>query len=80
LILQGKLVFGLREVFTEISQRYGWQIEEAAVVADHVHLFVSARKYALAQIVQIYQEYLGSSDLPRIPGSQKIFVEWGTVE
>ncbi|MBI1744122.1 IS200/IS605 family transposase [Candidatus Acetothermia bacterium] len=56
LILQGKLALRLRELFVEISQRYGWELEEAAVVGDHVHLFVSAPpKYAPARIVQIYK-------------------------
>jgi putative transposase len=56
LILQGKLALRLRELFVEISQRYGWELQEAAVVADHVHVLVSAPpKYAPAQIVQIYK-------------------------
>ena len=46
----------MRELFAEISERYDWELEEAAVVADHVHLFVSAPpRYAPARIVQIYK-------------------------
>ena len=56
LILQGELALRLRELFAEISERYDWELEEAAVVADHVHLFVSAPpRYAPARIVQIYK-------------------------
>ena len=56
LILQGKLALRLRELFAEISERYDWELEEVAVVADHVHLFVSAPpRHAPARIVQIYK-------------------------
>ena len=56
LILRGKLALRLRELFAEISERYDWELEEVAVVADHVHLFVSAPpRHAPARIVQIYK-------------------------
>ncbi len=56
LILQGKVAVRLEQVFGEISERYGWQLQEVAVLADHVHLFVGAPpKYAPARIVQIYK-------------------------
>ena len=41
-ILKGDLARRMREIFTEIAERYEFEIDTMEVKEDHVHLFLSA--------------------------------------
>jgi len=54
MILKGDLEKRVREVFAEIAERYGFEIDTMEVKEDHVHLFLSALPlYSPAWVVQI---------------------------
>ena len=53
-LLKGDVAKFIRQIFERIANEYGWEIEEMAIQADHVHIFLHAPpKYAPARIVQI---------------------------
>jgi putative transposase len=54
MILKGDLAKRVKEVFGEIAERYGFEIDTMEVKEDHVHLFLSAPpRYSPAVVVQI---------------------------
>lgn len=53
-VLRGDVKEFAEKVFKRIAREYGWEIEEMAIEADHVHLFLLVPpKYAPAKVVQI---------------------------
>lgn len=54
MLLKGRLVRRLREIFQGVAERYGFEIDTQEVMEDHVHIFLSAPpRYAPSQVVQI---------------------------
>jgi putative transposase len=54
MVLKGDLARRLKIAFTEIADRYEFEIDTMEVNEDHVHLFLSAPpRYSPAQVVQI---------------------------
>lgn len=55
----------LKEILSEITKQYEFEIEEMSVQPDHVHLFVSAPpRYSPASLADILKKYI----LPRDDG------------
>ncbi len=53
-ILQGRIRERVRELFQEIAQHHGFEIEEMEVDKDHVHIFLSfPPKYSISSVVNI---------------------------
>lgn len=53
-LLVGPVVRKLKRIFLGIAGRYGFTVVEQEVMADHVHLFVSAPpRYSPAELVKI---------------------------
>jgi putative transposase len=51
-VLQGAVQERVRELFLEIAEHHGFEIEELAVEKDHVHVFLSfPPTYAIGQVV-----------------------------
>lgn len=54
MVLRGRVVKRLREIFQGIAERYEFEIDTQEVMEDHVHSFLSAPpRYAPSQVVQI---------------------------
>jgi putative transposase len=52
LVLQGAVRERVRELFLEIAEHHGFEIEELEVDKDHVHVFLSfPPKYSIGQVV-----------------------------
>ena len=53
-ILKGEVAEFMAVTLRRIAEEYEWEIDELAVQADHVHVFMQvAPRYAPAQVVQI---------------------------
>ena len=53
-ILRGEIRDRAKELFKEIAQYHGFEIEEMEVAADHVHIFISfPPKYSISKVVGI---------------------------
>jgi len=53
-VLQGAIRQRVRELFQQIAQHHGFEIEELEVDKDHVHIFISfPPKYSIAKVVAI---------------------------
>ena len=51
-VLQGAVRERVRELFGEIAEHHGFEIEELEVDKDHVHVFLSfPPKYSIGQVV-----------------------------
>ena len=51
-VLQGVIRQRVKELFQEIAEHHGFEIEEMEVDTDHVHLFLSfPPKYSIGQVV-----------------------------
>ena len=51
-VLQGVIRQRVKELFQEIAEHHGFEIEEMEVDKDHVHLFLSfPPKYSIGQVV-----------------------------
>ena len=54
LVLRGRVAESLKEIFQGTAERYDLEIDTMEVMADHVHLFLSASpKYSPSRVVQI---------------------------
>ena len=53
-ILQGEIRDRAEELFREIAEYHGFEIEEMEVACDHVHIFISfSPKHSIAKVVGI---------------------------
>ena len=76
MILQGSLAKRIREVFTEIAEKYGFDIDTMEVKEDHVHLFLSAPpRYSPAGVVQIIKSISAKVVFKEFPEIKKQL--WG---
>ena len=64
------------EVFSEIAQRHGFEIQEMRVAPDHVHLFLSfPPRYSIAQVVGMLKSISASEVFEEFPEVKKQL--WG---
>ena len=64
------------EVFSEIAQRHGFEIQEMRVAPDHVHVFVSfPPRYSIAQVVGMLKSISASEVFEEFPEVKKQL--WG---
>ena len=76
MILKGDLAKRIREVFTEIAERYEFEVDTMEVKDDHVHLFLSAPpRYSPAGIVQIIKSISAKTVFKEFPEVKKQL--WG---
>ena len=53
-VLQGEIRDRAKELFREIAEYHGFEIEEKEVAGDHVHIFISfSPKHSIAKVVGI---------------------------
>ena len=53
-ILQGAIRQRVKELFQQIAEYHGFEIEESEIDKDHVHIFISfPPKYSIAKVVAI---------------------------
>jgi putative transposase len=53
-VLRGEVRKRVKELFQEIADYHGFEIEEMEVAKDHIHIFISfPPKYSIAQVVGI---------------------------
>ena len=76
MILKGELAKRVREAFTEIAERYEFEIDTMEVKDDHVHLFLSAPpRYSPAAIVQMIKSISAKMVFKEFPEVKKQL--WG---
>ena len=64
------------EIFLEIAQHYGFEIQEMRVAPDHVHLFLSfPPRYSIAQVVGMLKSISASEVFEEFPEVRKQL--WG---
>jgi putative transposase len=55
-ILRGEIRDRVKELFREIAEYHGFEIEEMEVAKNHVHIFISfPPKYSISKVVGILQ-------------------------
>jgi len=55
-VLQGEVRNRVKELFGEIAEHHGFEIEEMEVDKDHVHIFLSfPPKYSISKVVAIFK-------------------------
>ena len=65
-----------REIFGEIAENYGFEIQEMRVAPDHVHIFVSfPPKYSIARVVGMLKSISASEIFEKFPEVKKEL--WG---
>ncbi len=68
MVLGGRVAQRLREIFEGIAARYGCDIDTQEVVADHVHVFLSAPpRYAPAEVAQILKSIAARNAFEECP-------------
>jgi len=76
MVLKGDLARRLKIAFTEIADRYEFEIDTMEVNEDHVHLFLSAPpRYSPAQVVQILKSISARMIFKEFPKTKKQL--WG---
>jgi putative transposase len=67
---------GVGEIFSEIAQHHGFEIQEMRVAPDHVHLFLSfPPRYSIAQVVGMLKSISASEVFEEFPEVKKQL--WG---
>jgi len=76
MILNGDLAKRVKEIFVEIAERYGFEIDTMEVKEDHVHLFLTAPpRYSPAAVVQILKSISAKKVFKEFPEVKKQL--WG---
>ncbi len=74
--LKGAIAERAKEIFQEIAERYEFELDTMEVMADHVHLFLSAPpRYAPAQIANILKSLSAKKIFEEFPQVKKVL--WG---
>ena len=75
-ILQGEIQRRVRELFHEIGEHHGFEIEEMEVDKDHVHIFLSfPPKHSISKVVGIFKAVSAKEIRSEFPGVRKQL--WG---
>jgi len=54
--LKGEIRERVRELFQEIAEHHGFEIQEKEVDKDHIHLFLSfPPRYSISRVVEIFK-------------------------
>ena len=65
-----------REIFGEVAENYGFEIQEMRVVPDHVHIFLSfPPRYSIARVVGMLKSICASEIFETFPEVKKEL--WG---
>ena len=74
--LKGNIGKYVSKIIYEVAERYDFEIDELAVMPDHVHMFVSSiPDMAPARIAQIVKSITAREVFKRFPGIKKML--WG---
>ncbi|MCX5815025.1 MAG: IS200/IS605 family transposase, partial [Proteobacteria bacterium] len=75
-ILRDAIRDRVKELFREIADHHGFEIEEMEVAIDHVHIFLSfPPRYSIARVVGMLKSISASEMLEDFPKIKKEF--WG---
>ena len=75
-ILQGELRERVSQLFQEIAQHHGFELEEWEVDKNHVHLFLSfPPRYSIAEVVRIFKAVSAKVVREEFPGVKEEL--WG---
>lgn len=67
-ILRGKVRRRVEELFREIAQDFGFEIDTMEVTGDHVHIFLDfPPRYSIAKVVGILKSILASEIFEEFP-------------
>jgi putative transposase len=65
-----------REIFSEVAENYGFEIQEMRVAPDHVHIFLGfPPKYSIAKVVGMLKSISASEIFEKFPEVKKEL--WG---
>ena len=65
-----------KEIFLEVAEHYGFEIQEMRVAPDHVHIFLNVPpKYSIARVVGVLKSISANEIFERFPGVKKEL--WG---
>jgi putative transposase len=65
-----------KEIFLEVAENYGFEIQEMRVVPDHVHIFLSfPPRYSIARVVGMLKSISASEIFEKFPEVKKEL--WG---
>lgn len=65
-----------KEIFLEVAENYGFEIEEMRVAPDHVHIFLSfPPRYSIARVVGMLKSISASEIFEKFPEVRKQL--WG---
>ena len=65
-----------REIFSEVAENYGFEIQEMRVAPDHVHIFLGfPPRYSIAQVVGMLKSISASEIFEKFPEVKKEL--WG---
>ena len=71
-ILKGEVGAYIEEVFHQIGEEYGWEIEEMAVQEEHVHIFIEVPpKYAPGKVAQVMKSISARETFKKYPELRK---------
>jgi putative transposase len=71
-ILGGEVSGYLKEVFRQIAEEYGFEIDTMEVVEDHVHIFLEVPpRYSPTQVVQIMKSISAREVFKKFPELRK---------
>ncbi len=75
-ILKDAIRDRVRELFREIADHHGFEIEEMEVAVDHVHIFLSfPPRYSIARVVGMFKSISASEIFEEFPKVKKEL--WG---
>jgi putative transposase len=75
-VLQGAIRERVRELFCEIAEHHGFEMEELEVDRDHVHLFLSfPPRYSISAVVRLLKSVSAKEIREEFPGVRKQL--WG---
>ena len=75
-ILQGEIRQRVRELFIEIAEHHGFEIEEMEVDKDHIHLFLSfPPKVSILKVVGLFKAVSAREIRREFPGIKRQL--WG---
>lgn len=74
-ILEGRIRERVKDLIEEISEGYGWNLIEQEVMADHIHVFVSAPpKFSASEMVQAMKSMSARKIFEEFPAIRDVMI------
>ena len=70
--MRGEVAKYVKEIFGQIAEEYGFEIDTMEVIEDHVHVFIEAPpRYSPARVVQIMKSISAREVFKKFPELRK---------